>query len=394
MSSTKPSVDIPSVDIPYVDLVRQHGPLKEQILEAVGRVLDHGQFILGPEVCELETRLAERLGAAHVIGVNSGTDALVLALKARGIGPGDEVITVSQSFVATASAISLVGARPVFVDVDDQTMLMDPAALEPALSERTRAVIPVHLNGSPCDLAAIADFCQHSGLTLIEDCAQALGVRGASEVVGTRDLGCFSLHPLKTLSACGDAGFITSCHDDEADLLRRMRNIGLRDRDHCDLVSGNSRLDTLQAAILLVKLDYLDDWIETRRRHAAAYRQALAGRLALPPAEQDGDFAIYSAFVVRHPDRDRLVTLLQERGVDAKVHYPLAIHQQRAFADLSAAPGLAPAALPITERVANEIISLPVSAELTDADRDQVIAATLSALEALEALETPEATER
>lgn len=361
--------------IPYVDLAAQHAPLRERILEAVSRVLAHGQFILGPEVAELEARLAERLGARHVVGVASGTDALLLALKVRGIGPGDEVVTVSHSFVATASAICLAGARPVLVDVDERSMQIDPGELEAALTESTRAVIPVHLNGSPCDLGRVADFCRRHNLALIEDCAQALGVRAAGEAVGTRDLGCFSLHPLKVLSACGDAGFVTTRSADDAARLRRLRNIGLADRDHCAEVAGNHRLDTLQAAILLVKLEHLDAATAARRRHAAAYREAFAGRLALPPEEGDGDFAIYSAFVVRHPRRDRLVELLRGRGVDAKVHYPLAIHQQEAFSGLAHRP------LPVTEKVVDEIFSLPVSAELDDAGRARVIAAVHQALD-------------
>jgi dTDP-4-amino-4,6-dideoxygalactose transaminase len=340
-------------------------------------VLDHGQFILGPELRELEDRLAERLGAAHVIGVASGTDALVLAMQVRGIGEGDEVITVSHSFVATASSVALAGADPVFVDVDEHTMMMDGAALAAVQTERTRAVVPVHLNGSPCALEPIADFCRRHGLALIEDCAQGLGVRSAGEGVGTRDLGCFSLHPLKVLSACGDAGFVTARSADEADALREMRNIGLQDRDHCVRIAGNSRLDTLQAAILLVKLEYLDGWIEARRRHAAAYREALAGRVTLPPEEGGGDFATYSAFVIRHPERDRLVEGLARRGVDAKVHYPLAAHQQEAFAYLGSP------SLPVTEKVVGEILSLPVSPELSAEARDRVIAALDEALREL-----------
>jgi len=362
-------------EIPYVDLAAQHAPLKERILEAVARVLDHGHFILGPEVAELEARLAARLGVPHVIGVANGTDALVLALKARGVGPGDEVLTVSHSFVATASAICLAGARPVFVDVDARSMQIDPDGLDAALTRRTRAVVPVHLNGSPCDLGRVADFCRRHGLALVEDCAQALGVRAAGETVGTRDLGCFSLHPLKALSACGDAGFVAARSADDAARLRRLRNLGLADRDHCAEVSGNHRLDTLQAAILLVKLEHLDAWIAARRRHAAAYRDAFAGRLTLPPEEAEGDFAIYSAFVVRHRRRDRLAELLAARGVDAKAHYPLAIHQQAAFAGFPHRP------LPVTEKVVDEILSLPVSAELTEAGRERVIAAVYQALD-------------
>lgn len=364
--------------IPYVDLARLHRPLREELLEATARVLDHGQFVLGPEVAELEARLAERLGVAAVVGVSTGTDALVLALRLAGVGQGDEVITVSHSFVATASAIRLLGARPVFVDVDEETMLMDPAGLEAARSPRTRAVLPVHLNGFACDLEPISAFCRRHGLPLIEDCAQAFGVLHAGRPVGSTQIGCFSLHPLKTLSACGDAGFVSVTTEREAELLRQWRNLGLRDRDHCRWVSGNTRLDGLQAALASVKLRHFDRWVEARRAHAAAYRAALAGRVRLPPAEKEGDLAIYSAFPIRHRHRDALREALDRRGVDARAHYPLAIHQQEAFADLPAQP------LPVTERVVEEILSLPVGPELTEAGRKRVIEAVHEALDEVE----------
>jgi dTDP-4-amino-4,6-dideoxygalactose transaminase len=352
--------------IPYVDLAAQHRALREELHAALDAVLAHGQFILGPEVQQLETHLARMLGLQHVVGVASGTDALVLALRLRGIGPGDEVITVSHSFVATASAIALVGARPVFVDIDEATMVMDPGLLEAALTPRTRAVIPVHLNGYPCDLDAIGAFCRRHRLSLIEDCAQSLGTRAAGHPVGSRDVGCFSLHPLKVLSACGDAGFISVTNASEADTLRKLRNIGLVDRDHVDDVSGNSRLDTLQAAFLLVKLRHLDRWRRARAEHAKAYRDALRDLVALPP-EDNGNEPTISAFVVRHPQRDTVIHEMRVRGVDLKIHYPLAIHQQKAFAHHRVS-------LPVTERVVSQIFSLPVTPELTVDQRRKVIA--------------------
>lgn len=353
--------------VPYVDLAAQHAPLRQALLEAVGRVLDHGWFVLGPEVGELEARLAERIEVPAVVGVNSGTDALILALRALGVGPGDEVITVSHSFVATASAIRLVGATPVFVDIDEDTMLLDPTRLEAARTASTKAVLPVHLGGFACDLTAIATFCDAHGLHLLEDCAQAIGAKHRGRPVGSVGVGAWSLHPLKVLSACGDAGFVSLPGGRHEVLLRELRNLGLRTRDDVAHVSGNSRLDTLQAAMLLVKLGHLDEWIAARRAHAAAYRGALRGWVRLPPEEGD-DFAVYSAFVVRHPRRDALVEGLLARGIDAKVHYPKAIHQQPPFADV-AQP------LPVTERVVREIVSLPVTPELTEAGREQVIAA-------------------
>ena len=349
--------------VPYVDLAGQHQALRGELLDAVGRVLDHGQFILGPEVEALETQLSAYLGAEQVVSVSSGSDALLLALRLCEIGEGDEVITVSHSFVATASAIMLAGATPVFVDIDESSMVMDPAKLEAARTPRTRAVLPVHLNGTLCDMASIQAFCERHGLALIEDAAQALGACISGRFAGTFGIGAFSLHPLKVLGACGDAGFVALRNDDAASKLRRMRNVGLRDRDHCEIVAGNSRLDALQAAILKVKLQHLDDWLTVRRGHADAYREALDGRVLLPP---EGS---YSAFVIRHPDRDALLAALRQRGIDAKVHYPLAIHQQPAFAHLPRPP------LPVTERVVGEIVSLPVSAELGVGGRRDVIEA-------------------
>lgn len=364
MASSAPGLQ--SQRIPYVDLVRQHGGLEEDLLEAVRRVLRHGQFILGPEVEAFEVQVASRVGVDHAVGVSNGTDALVLALRACGIGPGDEVITVSHSFVATGLAIRLVGARPVFVDIDDETLLMDPSQLEGSRSERTKAVMPVHLAGFPCEMDAIADFCHHHGLALIEDCAQALGARYKGRAVGSFGVGCFSLHPLKPLAACGDAGIITTADDELAMTLRQLRNLGLRDRDHCCRVSGNYRLDTLQAALLLAKLPHFDRWLEARRLRAERYRSAL-GDLVRMPAEEGRNFATYSAFVVRHRERDRLGAFLSEVGIATPVHYPLAIHQQEAFGDCAVGP------LPVTERAVGEILSLPVSPELTLSEQDVVI---------------------
>ena len=252
--------------VAYVDLVKQHSTLRQAILEAIDRVLCHGMFINGPEVSELEQKLAQRLGVAEVIGVGSGTAALTLVMRALGIGPGDEVITVSHSYVATATSIVLLGAEPVLVDIDPATGLMDPQLLTDAISSKTKAVIPVHLGGVPCLMEPIQELCRKHDLHLIEDCAQAIGATHYGASVGSFGTGCFSLHPLKTFSACGDAGFITSNDPERAQLLRRLRSLGHRDRDHVDVASENARLDTLQAAILLAKLPHLDDWIAARRR--------------------------------------------------------------------------------------------------------------------------------
>lgn len=355
-----------AMKVPYVDLGAHNGKVRAELLEAVGRVLDHGWFVLGPEVTELEKRLAERLDVPHVVSVHTGTDALVLALRVAGIGPGDEVITVSHSFVSTATAIRLVGAVPVFVDVDEGTMQMDAGRLEAARTVNTRAVLPVHLGGFACDMGPIVAFCNEHGLTIIEDCAQSLGATSGGRAVGSFGLGCFSLHPLKVLSACGDGGFIAVADDDVAEELRQLRNNGLRDRDHVAHVSANSRLDTVQAAMLLVKERHLDAWIDARRAHAAAYREALEGVVRLPPEEAPDSRAVYSTFVIRVPDRDGFQAALKADGVDAKVHYPIPIHLQLPFAPFSTP-------LPVTERVVSEILSLPVTPELDEAGRSVVI---------------------
>ena len=356
--------------VPYVNLGAQNGALKEQLLEAVARVIDHGWYILGPEVEAFEERLKWRLSAEAVIGVNSGTDALLLAMRAAGVHCGHEVITASHSFVATASGPRIIGATPVFVDVDDETMNLDPACIEAAITENTKAVMPVHLNGFPADLTAIQAVCDRHGLVLLEDAAQAIGAEHAGRSVGTTGFGAWSLHPLKVLSALGDGGFVTlpeGAGEALEQQVREWRNLGLVQRGVAGHIAGNTRLDALQAAMLCVKLDHLDAFIEARRAHADVYREALDGLVRLPPAEQPGDKGVYSAFVVRHPRRDALLEGLQKRGIDAKVHYPFAIHQQAPFADLPAR------SLPVTERVVGEIVSLPVTPELTVSDRDRVI---------------------
>ncbi|MBK7950860.1 MAG: DegT/DnrJ/EryC1/StrS family aminotransferase [Deltaproteobacteria bacterium] len=353
--------------IAYVDLARQNAGLIDDLMGRIRRVLEHGQSILGPEVAELETALARVLGVAHVIGVNSGTDALVLALASHGIGPGDEVVTPSHTFLATASAVCAVGATPVFADVDPRTMVVSAETLEAVLSPRTRAVIPVHLNGFPCDMPAIMALARRRDLVVLEDTAQALGAKRDGRMAGTFGTGCFSLHPLKVLGACGDAGFIATDDDARADDLRQRRNIGLRNRDEAALVSTNSRLDTLQAAILLGKLPYLETWIARRNDHARHYREALAGLATMPP-EEASVRAIYTPFVLRIEEgRDGLRKRLADAGIDTRVHYPIPVHRQAPYRRFATGP------LPATERLVETILSLPCSPELSEDQRDRVI---------------------
>lgn len=357
-----------AMHVPYVDLPAQHAPLEEEILEAVRGVLRHGGFILGPEVRAFEERMAERLGVRAVVGVASGTDALTLAMRLRCIGPGDEVIVPSHTFLATAHGVRLVGAEPVFVDIEPERMLLDPALLEGVLTPRTRAVVPVHLGGHVCDMDAIGAFCDAHGLELIEDCAQAIGSAWRGRSVGSFGLGAFSLHPLKTLSAPGDAGFVTVHDADEEERLRLTRNFGLRDRDHTEFVSDHSRLDTVHAAMLLVKLKRLDGYLAARRAHAAAYTAALDGPYRVIPVPEESE-ASWSTYVVRHPERDRILAALRERGFDVKIHYPVPVHRQAPYADTG------PWMLPETERGVREMMSLPVTPELDARGRDALVAA-------------------
>jgi dTDP-4-amino-4,6-dideoxygalactose transaminase len=358
------------MDIPYVNLPSQHAPLKAALLEAVARVLEHGQFILGPEVQEFEQRFAALCGVQYAVAVNSGTDALVLALRALEIGTGDEVITVPNSFVASTSCITLVGARPVFVDVGED-YLMDPAQLAQAITPRTKAILPVHLTGRAANMGAIMDIARAHGLHVVEDCAQAVLAEYKGQRVGSFGaLGCFSLHPLKTLNACGDGGVITTNDVAWYEKLTYLRNIGLQSRDRCVLWSGNSRLDTMQAAMLLVKLAHLEGWTAHRRAHARFYHYALND---LPqvrvPHDQPYERAVYHTFVIQAEQRQALQQYLAGCGIGTAIHYPVPIHLQPAAAWLGHGPG----SFPVTERQAGQILSLPIYPELQPAALDYIV---------------------
>lgn len=352
--------------VPYVDLVEHNAPFREEMLAAVSRVLEHGQFILGPEVVEFEDQMAAFIGAEHVVSCSSGTSALTLALRVLGIGEGDEVITCSHSFAATGTSIALVGAAPRFVDIDPATGLMDPQRLDEALRPNTKAVLIVHLGGVPCPMDQIVEFCTSRSLRLVEDCAQAIGAKFGNRSVGTFGIGCFSLHPLKTLSACGDAGFLTTSDSHIASRLKQLRNIGLASRDHLAVIGENARLDTIQAALLLPKAKRLSDFIRRRNEHAADYRDSITAPVQhfVPPAQAT---PAYSCYAVKVPHRDEVLSALQRRGVDAKVHYPIPIHKHPPFARFADAP------LPGTESVVRQILSLPVTPEMTTEQRAYVV---------------------
>lgn len=347
--------------VPYVDLAGQYGPFREEALAAVARVLDHGWFILGEEVREVEAAFARLAGTRYAVGVGNGTDALILPMKGLGIGAGDEVIVPPNSYLASASAIALAGATPVFVDVRDDYNL-DPAKIEAAITPRTKAIVAVHLTGRPADMRAILAVAERHGLHVLEDAAQAVGATYFGQGVGSFGIvGGFSLHPLKNLSAAGDAGIITTNDEALYEYLLKARTHGHRNRDIVDFWSLNSRLDTLQAAIILVKLQYLEQWNARRREIAATYQARLAD-LVWVPRDAEGEHAVYHTFIIQTPERDALQQYLAEQGVETKIHYPVPIHLQPAAAYLGYQTG----DFPVTERQTETILSLPVFPELTD----------------------------
>lgn len=354
--------------VPYINLALQHQNIKQELLAAVEKVLVTGQFILGEEVKKFEESFATIAGAKYAIGVDNGTDALVLSLKALGIGKGDEVITAPNSFLASASCIDLVGAKIVFADVRDDFNL-DPAKVEKAITKRTKAVIAVHLTGRPADMDALQKICRKKNLPagrqvhLIEDCAQAVSAEYNGKRVGSfGSINIFSLHPLKNLSAAGDGGMITTNNDKLYSWLSRARNHGLKNRDECDFWSMNSRLDNLQAAILNVKLKYFDQWTERRRKIASIYYSRLKNLDMIVPADKENEKAVYHTFIIQTKHRDALKKFLADKGVDTKVHYPIPIHFQKA----AKKSGYRKGSFPVTEKQVTTILSLPVYPELTD----------------------------
>jgi dTDP-4-amino-4,6-dideoxygalactose transaminase len=355
--------------IPYVDVAGQHAALKADLHDALDRVLDHGHFILGEEVEEFERRFAELCQAPFAIGVNSGTDALILSLRALGIGPGDEVITAPNSFVASAGCIALVGAKPVFVDIRDDYNL-DPTLLEAAITPRTKAMLPVHLTGRAADMDGIMDIARRHHLRVVEDAAQAVTAEYKGRRVGSfGDAGCFSLHPLKTLNACGDGGVVVTHSRELCEKIQLMRNLGLRTRENAVLWSSNSRLDTLQASLLLVKLKYVNEWTEKRRTNARIYQEKLKGLPSVQvPMDSPHERAVYHTFVIQAERRDELKQYLADQGIGTAVHYAIPIHLQAAAAGLGYRRG----DFPVAERQAARILSLPIYPELRRKDLERV----------------------
>lgn len=361
-----------TIRVPFINLAQQHAPLKTELLAACEKVLDHGMFILGPEVEAFERRFADYCGTRFAVGIDSGTNALLLSLKALGIGPGDEVITAANSFLASASVIALAGATPVLVDIADD-MTIDPACVEQAITPRTRGIIPVHLTGRPAQIDSIMALADRHNVAVVEDAAQAVGAMYHGKKVGSFGAtGCFSLHPLKVLGGIGDGGVITTNDERLYGQLLKARNHGLKDRDTCEFWSYNARLDTIQAAFQLVKMNYLEDWIAQRREIAQYYRSHLAGTVVVPDEPVDYR-SVYQTFIVRCQRRDELQAYLQERGIDTKVHYLVSIHRQPAAAGLPSSDKN----FERTDRFAGEILSLPIYPELTPTQANHVINAII-----------------
>ncbi|MEW6041976.1 MAG: DegT/DnrJ/EryC1/StrS family aminotransferase [Elusimicrobiota bacterium] len=354
--------------IPYVNLAGEHAVLKKEILVSVSKVIDRADFILGQEVARFERKIASYCGVKYAVGVNSGTDALFLAMKALGIGAGDEVITPPNSFLASTSTIIAAGARPVFVDVGSD-MNINPDLIEKGLTKRTKAVMPVHLTGKPCYMDSILKIARRHHLYVIEDAAQSIGAAYKGKRTGSFGIaGCFSLHPLKTLNACGDAGFITTNNQTLYDNLVKLRNFGLRNRNETDFWGYNSRLDTLQAAILNVKLKYLDKWTSDRIKVAKYYIEKLRNYVTVPLQEK-GIKQVFHTFIIRTAKRDGLQKYLSDAGIETKIHYPVPIHLQRAARGLGYKRG----DFPVTEKQSKEILSLPVYPKLTRKQQDYII---------------------
>jgi dTDP-4-amino-4,6-dideoxygalactose transaminase len=375
--ATTPSAPVaPRMQFPFLDLQAQFRSIRTEVMDAVTSVLESQKCVLGPEVDAFEREAAAYIGAKFAVSCASGTDALLLALMALEIGPGDEVITTPFTFVATIGSIARLGARPVFVDIDPVTFNLDPAQLAAAITPRTRAIMPVHLFGLAADMDPILALAFERNIPVVEDAAQAIGAQYNGRQVGTfGTFGCFSFFPSKNLGAAGDGGLITTSDPELADRLKVLRGHGSRQRYYYDVIGTNSRLDSIQAAILRVKLRYLDSWTEGRCRNADIYRQlfteaGLLDRLTLPTTPT-GRSHIYNQYTVRAPRRDELKAHLHAAGIPSEIYYPLPLHLQRAFAYLGHKAG----DFPHSEAAGHEVLSLPIYCELTGQQIEAVVTA-------------------
>ena len=363
--------------IPFIDLKAQYESIKEEVQAAVSTTLASTQFTLGKEVAAFEEEFAAYCGGKFGIGVNSGTSALHLALLAAGVGPGDDVITVSCTFVATVAAVDYTGARPILVDVDPLTLNMDVSQLEAAITDRTKVILPVHLHGQSADMDPILAIARRHGLRVIEDAAQAHGAEYNGRRVGSiGDLGCFSFYPGKNLGAYGEGGMVVTNDEEFARTVRMLRDWGQERKYHHTLKGFNYRMEGIQGAILRVKLRHLDAWTEARRRHAAYYNELLTDVDVQTPVEMPYARHVYHVYAVRTPKRDLLQEALQAQGIQTGIHYPIPVHLQRAYVDFGYDVGN----LLVTERAASELLSLPMFPELSHSQIEKVAEVILAFL--------------
>lgn len=360
--------------IQILDLKAEYKEIKSEIGEAVHKVLDSGAFILGPNVSALEKEIAGYVGTKYAVAVASGTDALFLSLKALGIKEGDEVITSTLTFIATAEAISYTGAKPVFVDVDPDTHNIDAKKMEKAITPRTKAIMPVHLWGLPADMAPVMEIAKKHDLKVVEDCAQAIGAQYNGKKAGSfGDAAGFSFFPTKNLGAYGDAGMITTGDEKVYEKLKLLHLHGSKSRGVHEVIGYNSRLDDIQAAVLRVKLKYLDKWNDDRRRHAAIYNEAFNSSCIKFPDEPKGTRHVYHQYTIELTDREQVREGLAKEGISSFVYYPNPVHLQQAYKDLGYKPG----DLPVAEKIGARMLSLPVYPQLPDEDVKKVAAAVI-----------------
>jgi len=347
---------------------RQYDTIRDSVDRAVAEVLQHGRFILGPEVKELEARLAEICGVSSAVGVASGTDALLLSLDAAGVGPGDEVVVPDYSFFASAGVVSRLGARPVFVDIEEDTYNIDPDGIKAAITPRTKAIMPVHLFGQVADMDPIVAMAREHNLVVVEDAAQAVVSTYRGRQAGSiGDFGCFSFYPTKNLGGAGDGGMVVTDSRDHTEKLLMLRMHGWKEKYLPQFVGYNSRLDTIQAAILLAKLDYLGSWTEKRREHAAVYDKAFAS--IVTPALRDYSYHVYNQYTIAVGNREELLVAFKERHIGHDIYYPAPFHRLECFRHLGYRNG----DFPVSEGAAESVVSIPIYPELAAAEQDEVI---------------------
>lgn len=350
------------MEIPFIDLTREYESLSQEIDEAIKRVLESGHFVDGDHVNQFESEFSTRVGAKYGIGLNSGSDALTLALRALDIGKGDEVITVSHTFVSTVNAIMKNNATPVLVDIDPETLVMDPESVEAAITEDTAAILPVHLYGHPVDMDPLVELAEKHSLAIVEDASQAHGATYKSQPVGSiGDIGCFSLYPTKNLGAYGDGGIAVTSDPDIKSSLRTLHDYGRSEKYEFERIENHSRLDEIQAAILLKKLPYLDEWNERRRKWATTYTHQLSDSDVEPQSVSPDVSHVFHLYTIRHSRRDGLQEFLESRGISTLVHYPIPVHQQPAYSAHKPRHNLT-----VTERACDEILSIPIHPWLRD----------------------------